>query len=253
MAGTPVGFLRQRCRSHPRVGQSVEVSDRRSERRLRRVLASAVVVVTATVVLASCSSGSAGIDESGKVVGFKRTPARNVARLSLPDHSTVTAPDAPGVPFAIKASPGDLLLVYFGYLTCPDICPVTMADNAAGLADLPADVAEHIEVAFVTVDIERDTGERMNEYLRHFFPNSTIRSLRAVDSYQLNGVSYEFGAQWQVDPHEPGATTYGVAHSGITYVVDDTGQIVWEWPYGTIGPDVAATLQKVYATTYSDT
>ena len=209
----------------------------------------AVAVALLALVAVACSSGSTTsttIDEQGKVVGFKKSPTRQVGKHSLPDYAT----DPNGVDFPFRAAPGNLLVVYFGYLTCPDICPVTMADTAAGIADLPQDIAEHIEVAFVTVDIERDTGPRLNEYLRHFFPDSITHSLRAPDSYTLNGVSYEFGAQWQVDPHPPGATTYGVAHSGITYVVDDKGQLVWEWPFGTIGPDVAASLQQVYATVH---
>jgi cytochrome oxidase Cu insertion factor (SCO1/SenC/PrrC family) len=53
-----------------------------------------------------------------------------------------------------------------------------------------------------------------------------------------------------VDPHEPGATNYGVAHSGLTYVVDDKGQLVWEWPFGTTGPEVAATLNQLMETVY---
>lgn len=212
-------------------------------RRFRRSLVLPVVAMFAVVAVAcsSGSTGSAGGEPPGSVVGFAPSPPRDVGKKSLPDHST----DPNGVAFPFRAPPGGLLVVYFGYLTCPDICPVTMADTAAGLAELPEDLADRIEVAFVTVDIERDTGARMNEYLTHFFPTTTTHSLRAVDSYQLYGVTYEFGAQWQVDPHEPGASTYGVAHSGVTYVVDDKGRLVWEWPFGTIGPDVAATLTQL--------
>lgn len=177
--------------------------------------------------------------------GFAPTPTRMVGTKSLPDYAT----DPGGANFPFVAPSGELLVVYFGYLSCPDICPVSMADLAAGLADL-GDLASKVEVGFVTVDIERDTGARINEYLTHFFPNSTIHSLRAADTYSLNGVSYEFGAQWQVDPHEAGANDYGVAHSGLTYVVDDRGRLVWEWPFATSGPDIAMTLRQLFATTY---
>lgn len=207
----------------------------------------AIVAVLLLFGASACSSGSSSsgtVDDEGKVVGFRPSPTRRVGTRSLPDYSV----DPNGVVFPIKAAPGNLLVVYFGYLTCPDICPVTMADTAAGIAELPTDVADHIEIAFVTVDIERDTGARLNEYLAHFFPGSTTHSLRAPDASSLNAVAYEFGAQWQVDPHPAGATTYGVAHSGVTYVVDDKGQLVWEWPFGTIGPDVAASLQQLYST-----
>ena len=217
----------------------------RTSSRLAAVMVAALALVA--VACSSTSTSSSTIsDEPGKVVGYAPSPVREVGRKSLPDYAT----DPNGVTFPFKAAPGDLLVVYFGYLTCPDICPVTMADTAAGLAEMSPALAHRVEIAFATVDIERDTGPRLNEYLAHFFPGATIHSLRAADSYALNGASYEFGAQWQVDPHEPGAITYGVAHSGSTYVVDDTGHLVWALPFGATGPDVAATLTQLFAATY---
>lgn len=180
------------------------------------------------------------------MVGYAPSPPPEVGRRALPDHSN----DPAGEPFPIRATTGDLLVVYFGFLSCPDICPLTMTDTAAGIAELPASAADRIEVAFITVDIERDSGERIDEYLTYYFPSIGTRSLRAVDTAQLTAVTSDFGVQWQIDPHEPGATTYGVAHTGSTYVVDDRGRVVWVIPYGTAGPDVAATLAHVLSVTY---
>lgn len=206
----------------------------------------AVIALTAVACSSATTSSTRTLsDEPAQVRGYAPTPTRNVGTKSLPDYST--SPD--GVTFPFRAPEGELLVVYFGYLSCPDICPVSMNDLAAGL-DALGPLASRVEVGFVTVDIERDTGERMNEYLAHFFPDSTTHSLRAADSFALNGVSYEFGAQWQVDPHEAGANDYGVAHSGSTYVVDDQGRLVWEWPFATSGPDIAVTLEQLFATTY---
>jgi len=216
----------------------------------RPLLAVCVLLGLAGVLGSSCSltknESSSSTTEVVAPRGYQPTPVRKTGTVSLPDYAT----DPNGAEFPFRASPGDLLVVYFGYLTCPDICPVTMADIAAGLEEVGPQIAQHVEVAFVTVDIERDTGARMTEYLKHFFPNRDIHALRATDSFQLYGVSYQFGAQWQVDPHEPGATNYGVAHSGLTYVVDDKGQLVWEWPFGTTGPEVAATLTQLMGTVY---
>ena len=210
----------------------------------------AAVLGALVLLLSACSSNGTSSPsttvEPAAPRGYKPTPVRVTANVSLPDFAT----DPNGRDFPFKASAGDLLVVYFGYLTCPDICPVTMADIAAGLEEVGPPIADRVEVAFVTVDIERDTGSRMTDYLKHFFPNQTIRALRAVDSFQLYEVTKQFGAQWQVDSHEPGATNYGVAHSGLTYVVDDKGQLVWEWPFGTTGPEVAATLNQLMEAVY---
>ena len=215
----------------------------------RPPLVVAALVLAGSMLLVACSSSTSGsgspkVEESpAEVRGYRPTPTLQVGKFSLTDHAT----DPAGAPFAFRAAPGGLLVVYFGYLSCPDICPVSMADLAAGLEDLGPALADRVEVGFVTVDIERDTGARINDYLTHFFPGSSIHSLRANDSFELRGVTDGFGAQWQIDPHEPGATTYGVAHTGLTFVVDDKGQLVWEWPFATTGPDIAATLGQLFS------
>jgi len=216
-------------------------------RRLRVVACAVSIAIGLT--LSACSSGTTSTSTSTELIaprGYQPTPVRKTDTVSLPDYAT----DPNGVAFPFKASPGSLLVVYFGYLTCPDICPVTMADIAAGLEEVGPPVSDHVEIAFATVDIERDTSRRIVEYLTHFFPNSTIHALRATDSFQLFGVTDRFGAQWQVDAHEPGASSYGVGHSGLTFVIDDKGQLVWEWPFGTTGPEVAATLKQLMDTVY---
>ena len=214
-----------------------------------RLLLAAVFCALLLSVSACSSNGSVSSTTPSELVaprGYKPTPVRTTGTLILPDYAT----DPNGVDFPFKATPGSLLVVYFGFLTCPDICPVTMVDIAAGLDEVAPEVADRVEIAFVTVDIERDTGARINDYLAHFFPNTRIHSLRADDQVQLRAVTSRFGAQWTVDPHAPDADTYGVAHSGSTYVIDAEGQLVWEWPFGTSGPEVAVTLNQLMDTVY---
>jgi protein SCO1/2 len=218
---------------------------------MRRV---AVVSISVLLLLGAAACGSSsGTAESSTAPtavaqkGYRPEPRRDVGALSLPDY----AQGQPGTPFAFKAQPGGLLLVYFGYLSCPDICPLTMGDTAAGLEAL-GDDASRVQVAFATIDIERDQGPEIVEYMTHFFSPDQIHALRAEDSFQLNGVTYEFGAQWSVEPHEPGEF-YGVAHSGTTYAVDDEGNVVWAWPFGTTGDELAASMRTLLSQTYPTT
>ena len=106
------------------------------------------------------------------------------------------------------------------------------------------DDASRVEVAFATIDLERDSGPKIVEYMNHFFAPDQIHALRADDSFQLNGVTYEFGAQWSIEPHQPGEF-YGVAHSGTTYAVDENGSVVWAWPFGTTGDELAASIRTL--------
>jgi cytochrome oxidase Cu insertion factor (SCO1/SenC/PrrC family) len=179
---------------------------------MKRILVLPVVLALLLGVAACGGSSGAADDATATTVaqkGYRPEPKRKVGRLSLADYAAQPA----GTPFALQAQPGGLLLVYFGYLSCPDICPLTMGDTAAGLEAL-GDDATKVKVAFSTVDLERDTGPDIVEYMTHFFTPDQIHALRAADADQLKTVTYEFGAQWSIEPHEPGAF-YGVAHTTL--------------------------------------
>ena len=218
---------------------------------LRRRVLPALVAAT-LLGLAGCGSSSGSTDAaapttvaSGLFPGEQPVPVKEVGAVTLTDY----AQDPAGEPFTMKADDDGLLLVYFGYLSCPDVCPLTMADTTTGLRELTPEEADRVDVAFVTVDLPRDDGARIASYLDHFFPDDGAHALRAADDGSLNRVTYEFGAKWEAEAHAPG-DFYAVAHTGDTYVVDDQGRIVWTWPYGTTGDEIATALRSLLASTY---
>jgi protein SCO1/2 len=90
-----------------------------------------------------------------------------------------TLPDARGGPFDFRArTDGRITLLYFGYTFCPDVCPVQMATLAAALREAPPAVREAVATVFVTVDPERDTPERLREWLGAI--DSTFVGLRGT-------------------------------------------------------------------------
>lgn len=186
------------------------------------------------MVLAACASDGDGPASAGKLTGVVRDPASNVA--------DVTLPDADGTLRSMRADRGELRLVYFGYTSCPDVCPTTMSDIKVALGDLPEDQARRVTVTMVTVDPERDTPEVLADYLDHFFDRFV--ALRTEDSGELRAAAKAFGVQYQLEEHEPGAS-YEVAHSAVTYVVDDTGTVVVEWPFGFESTDMANDLRHL--------
>ena len=139
-------------------------------------------------------------------------------------------PDASqgGAPFAIKAAPGGLLLVYFGYTNCPDICPGTLAGLKLAIHKLPAADARRVQVAMVTVDPTRDTPEAFTEYLANFFRDA--HALRTEDPDQLQTLAEAFGVRYEVSNNAQGEEEVG--HSALSFAVDDAGRIVDTWPYG---------------------
>ncbi len=187
---------------------------------LTGILAVAATATTLVLMHPWDSSKDATLD------GFVENPIRDVSTQSLPDSAT-------GADLPFVARRGGLMLVFFGYTSCPDVCPTTMSDLAKALRSLDPAMAGHVEVAMVTVDPERDSAAQMTTYVTHF--GVGWRGLRTDDRNRLDAVVDAFGATYQY-----GATaidgSYEVAHSAFVYGVDDTGHVVVEWPSG-MSPD----------------
>ncbi len=202
---------------------------------MRRQTRSVLAVALATLALAAC-----GDDGPTPLAGVVREPALTVAEVELLD--VAAAP----TPRAMKADADELLLVYFGYTTCPDICPTTMSDISVAVNDLPDDLAERVTMSMVTVDPERDTPEVLAGYLEHFFDSSI--PLQAEGPEALAAAANAFGVRYEVADHEPGDLGYDVSHSAVTYVIDDTGTVVVEWPFGfeieNMTADITALLDR---------
>lgn len=175
------------------------------------------VLALALVPVAAC-----GDDEPASLAGIVRSPALEVADIALPNAGS-------GADVPLAAPDGELYLVYFGYTSCPDVCPTTLSDISVALADLPDDLADRVTVAMTTVDPERDTAAVLSGYLDHFFDRSV--PLRTEDATALARATEAFGVQFEVAEHEPG-DAYDVSHTAMTYVVDDRGTVVVEWPFG---------------------
>ncbi len=192
---------------------------------------STALAMAIVLALAACGGGATGTDSaatdpaSGPVLeGIARDEPLQVGGV---DVSSVD-PDGTESPFRFVPEPGRLLYVYFGYTHCPDLCPTTFADFKAALARLDPDEAARIDVAFVTVDPERDTPEIMNGYLAHFVEGG--KSVRLLDPALLDASEEAFGASSTVQTNEDGVVE--VSHTAISYIVNPAGEVVVEWPFG---------------------
>jgi protein SCO1/2 len=171
-------------------------------------------ILVAALVLAAC-----GNDKSQQpLAGIVMSPPIAVGSLSLPDTSGEVA---------FRAKPGHLLLTFFGYTNCPDVCPTTMADIKQALKKLGSS-ADSVEVAMVSVDPRRDTAPILTSFVHGFVP--TGHALRTDDPAALKKVADGFGAAYSVVNNADGSVE--VSHSGNVYIVDSTGHLIVEWPFG---------------------
>ncbi len=135
---------------------------------------------------------------------------------------------------------GDVLLVYFGYTYCPDICPTSLYAIGQGLGLLKPEEVAHVRVIFVSVDPERDTPARLKEYGTYYHRNVigvTGTPQQVAAAAKLFGAFY---AKQQVG----GSTGYVVDHSATTYIVAPDGRLVDTFPHGTTPEQVAAQVRR---------
>jgi len=166
-----------------------------------------------------------------------------------PFHTGVLEPPSPapdftlrtdeGKPFRLRDWRGNVVLLYFGYTSCPDVCPTTLAEFAEVKKQLgPA--AQRLRVALVTVDPERDTPKRLRTYTRAFDP--TFLGLTGKRDI-LASVWKAYGVY--VRSHRiPGSLAgYMVDHSATTFVIDADGRLRLAISFGTPLPDIRHDLQ----------
>ena len=195
----------------------------------------AVWAALATIVVAACG-GDDDTNADRELAGYRRDPAPVVAELSLPDLA------ADGDEFALRAEPGEILAVYFGYTNCPDFCPTTLSDLRLATRRMdPAD-AERVELAMVTVDPERDLPI-LAGYVTSFLDDA--HALGTDDAGRLAEVAAPFGVGYEVTTNDEGEIE--VAHTTSLYAVDDDGEIVLTWQFGVPIDDLAADLTQLLA------
>lgn len=134
-----------------------------------------------------------------------------------------------------NALDAELLAVFFGYTSCPDVCPLTLAHLARVLDDLGED-GERIQTLFITVDPERDSPERLGVYLTSFHPS--FLGLVGTEE-EIQEVANAFGAFFAKVGEGEG---YTVDHTARTFIVDPSGAIPLTFPVTATAEEMARDL-----------
>ena len=133
-----------------------------------------------------------------------------------------------GEHFQLDDLAGQIVIMFFGYTGCPDVCPVTLSEFLQIRSKLGSQ-AEKVSFVFVTVDPERDTSERMKKYLTNFDPE--IIGLTGTRE-ELEPVWASYGV-YEAKLEESSAGNYLVDHSSRTYVIDAEGNLLLTYAFGT--------------------
>jgi protein SCO1/2 len=149
-------------------------------------------------------------------------PPRAAPELSLQASS--------GGKLSLASYRGKVILMGFGFTSCPEVCPTTLATLAQARKRLGAQ-AEQVQVVYVTVDPERDSAERMRAYLTGFDPTFVGGTGTPA---QLAAVRNNYGVMAE---RKPLGSSYTVAHSSSVYLIDQNGLLRGMMPYGRLPDD----------------
>lgn len=140
------------------------------------------------------------------------TGASYARELALTDHT--------GVRRTLADYRGKVVVVFFGFAQCPDVCPTTLSDMAQVRRKLGAD-GQRLQVLFVTVDPERDTPQVLAQYVPAFDPSFV--GLHGT-AEEIAKAAKEFKVFYQKVPGKT-ATSYTIDHTAGSYVFDREGRV----------------------------
>jgi protein SCO1/2 len=174
------------------------------------------VLLSVSVLLAACGQSSTNNRE---LFGYIPPVTKDVSQAFITDAATNT-------PFNFVAAPNELLIVYFGYTHCPDLCPTTLVTIKNAKKKM-GELANRVDLAMITVDPDRDTKDVLPRYLASL--SDRFHALIPLTTSELRDAEELFQTSSSV-------TVIGdkveVVHSGTAYVIDDAGVVLVEWPFG---------------------
>lgn len=150
----------------------------------------------------------------------------------------ISLPSSHGDIYTLADHQGKLVLIFFGYTFCPDVCPTTLVDMMQVKKKL-GNLSEQVEFVFITVDPKRDTQDQLTRYLNAFDP----------DFFGLTGNEDELSEVWKgygvyrEEQKSEGLSGYLVDHSSRLYLIDQQGNLRATYLYETPVEDIVADLK----------
>lgn len=181
------------------------------------------------VLLSACGQSNNQSDTKNGFVGTDITGADFSKPLALTDHA--------GKKRTMSDFAGKVVVLFFGYTHCPDVCPTTMADLKQAMK-LLGDKSDQVQVLFVTVDPQRDTQEVLAQFVPSFDKRfiglwgNEAETAAALSSFKIYASKVE----------DSGKSGYTIDHSAGTYVFDKQGKIRLYMEYGQKPADIASDL-----------
>lgn len=135
---------------------------------------------------------------------------------------------------------GRLMLVYFGFTFCPDVCPTSLQAMAAAIDMLGTRASEVVPI-FITVDPERDTPKALEPYVANFYPRLVGLTGSAAE---IEAVARLYRVYFKKVKDEASSAPYTIDHTSIIYLMDRDGRFVTHFTHTTKPDTIAAAIAK---------
>jgi protein SCO1/2 len=191
-------------------------------------------LVRLLVVAAALVAGAATVAAVAVIVWPRGETAVRPSDVGGPFHLI----DQNGRPVTEADFKGKPFLVFFGFTHCPDVCPTALFEMSETLRRLGAD-ADKTSALFITVDPERDTPEKLKEYLSNFHPR--VVGLTGTPA-EIEAVTKAYKVYAKKVPLEGGG--YTMDHSAIVYLMDRNGRFVAPFNLKRPADEAAADLRR---------
>jgi protein SCO1/2 len=188
-------------------------------------------------------TGLAAVAGTGLAACSDRKPSFNAVDITGADYAKgFTLADADGKQRTLADFKGKVVVMFFGYAQCPDVCPTTMTEMAQVKQQLGKD-GDKLQVLFVTVDPARDTAEVLKAYMGAFDP-SFVALIPTAD--ELAALAKDYKVYYKkVEGKTP--TSYSMDHSAASYVYDTQGRLRLYARYGAGVPAMVSDLKTLLA------
>ncbi len=165
-------------------------------------------------------------------------PLKQGTMLALPPGGEFTLESVQGQ-VELKDFRGKLVLLYFGYMFCPDICPTALIGLTAALKALNAEERAKVAIIFVSLDPRRDTAKLLADYVAFFHPD--IIGATANEA-EIARIAQRYKVTYRVQSSETNGN-YSVDHSSLVYLLDGAGEMVTTFPHGSAPEIITAALR----------
>mgnify|MGYP006271110301 CR=1 FL=1 len=189
-----------------------------------RGLRAAVVAVLAAAALAACQS---------------KSTAAALPVLPIGGDFELTGDD--GRPFTLASQRGKVVLIFFGYSSCPDACPTTLSKLSTAVRKL-GDDGKRVRALYVSVDPERDTPEVLKADLANFTLDAVgLTGTKA----QIDKVVEQYGASYKIVLTPQSAAKYTISHTTAVFALDTSGRVRSMFPYEASVDEVVSGIRAI--------